>query len=110
MTPDPGRPPNQDLRYANPEREDSASDDQVDPPRLDHRSARPYDVRLPLPPSASRKSMAKKKATTKSLEVTLWEAADKMRGDLEAAEYKHVVLGLVFLEYVTMRSRSTLMA
>jgi type I restriction enzyme M protein len=38
---------------------------------------------------------------TKSLEVTLWEAADKLRGNLEASEYKHVVLGLVFLKYVS---------
>ncbi len=42
-----------------------------------------------------------KSAPTKSLEATLWEAADKMRGNLEAAEYKHVVLGLVFLKYVS---------
>jgi len=33
---------------------------------------------------------AKKKAkVAKSLEATLWEAADKLRGNLEAAEYKH---------------------
>jgi type I restriction-modification system DNA methylase subunit len=32
------------------------------------------------------------------LEQTLWDAADKMRGNLKAAEYKHVVLGLVFLK------------
>jgi type I restriction enzyme M protein len=31
----------------------------------------------------------------------LWDAADKMRGNLEAGEYKHVVLGLVFLKYVS---------
>jgi type I restriction enzyme M protein len=37
----------------------------------------------------------------KSLEATLWEAADKLRGNLEASEYKHVVLGLVFLKYVS---------
>src|SRR5438105_4546449 len=37
----------------------------------------------------------------RSLEQTLWEAADKMRGNLEAAEYKHVALGLVFLKYVS---------
>jgi type I restriction enzyme M protein len=43
----------------------------------------------------------KKNVPAKSLEATLWEAADKMRGNLEAAEYKHVVLGLVFLKYVT---------
>jgi type I restriction enzyme M protein len=47
---------------------------------------------------------AKKKATakpTKTLEQTLWDAADKLRGNLEASEYKHVVLGLVFLKYVS---------
>jgi type I restriction enzyme M protein len=37
----------------------------------------------------------------KTLETTLWEAADKLRGNLEASEYKHVVLGLVFLKYVS---------
>jgi type I restriction enzyme M protein len=44
---------------------------------------------------------AKKTRAQKSLEATLWEAADKLRGNLEAAEYKHVVLGLVFLKYVS---------
>jgi type I restriction enzyme M protein len=46
----------------------------------------------------------KKKAAakpTKTLEQTLWDAADKLRGNLEASEYKHVVLGLVFLKYVS---------
>ena len=37
----------------------------------------------------------------KSLEKTLWDAADKLRGNLEAAEYKHVLLGLIFLKYVS---------
>jgi type I restriction enzyme M protein len=41
------------------------------------------------------------KQPTKSLETTLWDAADKLRGNLEAAEYKHVVLGLIFLKYVS---------
>ena len=45
--------------------------------------------------------MAVKAGSVKSLEATLWEAADKLRGNLEAAEYKHVVLGLVFLKYVS---------
>jgi len=31
----------------------------------------------------------------------LWAAADKLRGQLEEAEYKHIVLGLVFLKYVS---------
>jgi type I restriction enzyme M protein len=41
------------------------------------------------------------KVAPKPLEVILWAAADKMRGNLEASEYKHVVLGLVFLKYVS---------
>jgi type I restriction enzyme M protein len=35
------------------------------------------------------------------LEQTLWAAADKLRGHLDAAEYKHVVLGLIFLKYIS---------
>jgi len=34
-------------------------------------------------------------------EATLWAAADKLRGAMDAAEYKHVVLGLVFLKYIS---------
>lgn len=35
------------------------------------------------------------------LESKLWSAADKLRGHLDAAEYKHVVLGLIFLKYIS---------
>ncbi len=35
------------------------------------------------------------------LEVTLWKAADKLRKNIDAAEYKHVVLGLIFLRYIS---------
>jgi type I restriction enzyme M protein len=34
-------------------------------------------------------------------EQKLWQAADKMRGHMDASEYKHVVLGLIFLKYVS---------
>jgi type I restriction enzyme M protein len=34
-------------------------------------------------------------------EATLWAAADKLRGNMDAAEYKHVVLGLIFLKYIS---------
>ncbi len=39
--------------------------------------------------------------TTKerSIEETLWESANKLRGSVEPAEYKHVVLGLIFLKF-----------
>jgi type I restriction enzyme M protein len=37
----------------------------------------------------------------KNLEKKLWSAADKLRNSLDAAVYKHVVLGLIFLKYVS---------
>ncbi|HPE17593.1 MAG TPA: class I SAM-dependent DNA methyltransferase [Tenuifilaceae bacterium] len=38
---------------------------------------------------------------TKDLEKTLWATADKLRNNMDAAEYKHVVLGLIFLKYIS---------
>jgi type I restriction enzyme M protein len=38
---------------------------------------------------------------TLGFEATLWAAADKLRGHIDAAEYKHVVLGLIFLKYIS---------
>lgn len=35
------------------------------------------------------------------LENKLWEMADKLRGNIESSEYKHVVLGLIFLKYIS---------
>lgn len=35
------------------------------------------------------------------LESKLWSTADKLRGHMDAAEYKHVVLGLIFLKYIS---------
>ena len=34
-------------------------------------------------------------------ENKLWEAADNLRGHMDAAEYKYVVLGLTFLKYIS---------
>ncbi len=34
-------------------------------------------------------------------ETKLWQAADKMRSNMDAAEYKHVVLGLIFIKYIS---------
>ena len=46
--------------------------------------------------------MAKKKeAQEESLEKQLWKSADKLRKNIDAAEYKHVVLGLIFLKYIS---------
>ncbi|MDR2125999.1 MAG: type I restriction-modification system subunit M N-terminal domain-containing protein, partial [Prevotellaceae bacterium] len=35
------------------------------------------------------------------IERTLWQTADKLRNNMDAAEYKHVVLGLIFLKYIS---------
>jgi type I restriction enzyme M protein len=35
------------------------------------------------------------------IQKTLWAAADKLRSNMDAAEYKHVVLGLIFLKYIS---------
>jgi len=37
----------------------------------------------------------------KSIEETLWQSCDKLRGSIEPSEYKHVVLGLIFLKFAS---------
>lgn len=44
---------------------------------------------------------AKKEAVEEALEKKLWKTADKLRKNMDAAEYKHVVLGLIFLKYIS---------
>lgn len=46
---------------------------------------------------------AAKSKTEKTLEQRLWDTADALRGNQEPSEYKHVVLGLVFLKYISDR-------
>ena len=43
----------------------------------------------------------KKEKPQEPLEKQLWAAADKLRKNIDAAEYKHVVLGLIFLRYIS---------
>jgi type I restriction enzyme M protein len=71
------------------------------------------DEPAPLPPSSpplepSRQAPSRR-ATNKSkagnggplgFEEALWKTADKLRGSMDSGEYKHVVLGLVFLKYI----------
>jgi type I restriction enzyme M protein len=45
--------------------------------------------------------MPPKKKQTQSLEEALWGAATALRSSMDAADYKHVVLGLIFLKYVS---------
>ncbi|HEY0974395.1 MAG TPA: type I restriction-modification system subunit M N-terminal domain-containing protein [Solimonas sp.] len=52
-----------------------------------------------------KKSSAESKNSSANLgfEAKLWLAADKLRNNMDAAEYKHVVLGLIFLKYISDR-------
>lgn len=43
----------------------------------------------------------KKQVKSKTLERALWEAADKLRKNMDASEYKHAVLGLIFLRHIS---------
>ena len=43
------------------------------------------------------------KKNAKSIEETLWDSADKLRGSVEPSEYKHVVLALIFLKFASDR-------
>lgn len=43
----------------------------------------------------------KENGATLGFEATLYQAADKLRNNMDAAEYKHVVLGLIFLKYIS---------
>ena len=44
---------------------------------------------------------ASAQAATTGYEAELWRMADALRGSMDAAEYKHVVLGLIFLKYIS---------
>jgi type I restriction enzyme M protein len=41
------------------------------------------------------------KSKEKSFEETLWDAANKLRGSVESSEYKHIVLSLIFLKFIS---------
>jgi len=48
--------------------------------------------------------MAKQKAgpkNDKGFEESLWDSANRLRGSVESSEYKHVVLSLIFLKFVS---------
>jgi type I restriction enzyme M protein len=44
---------------------------------------------------------AKKQGKIKSIEETLWDSANKLRGSVEPSEYKHIVLSLIFLKFIS---------
>ncbi|MDI3636296.1 class I SAM-dependent DNA methyltransferase [Pseudomonas aeruginosa] len=53
--------------------------------------------------AASKAKVVKVQAATsiEAMEKTLWATADKLRANMDAAEYKHIVLGLIFLKYIS---------
>jgi type I restriction enzyme M protein len=54
---------------------------------------------MPAKKKAAKKKAAKK--PEKSFEESLWDTATKLRGSVESSEYKHVVLSLIFLKFVS---------
>lgn len=51
--------------------------------------------------AGGKKSPKTGKVSTLGFEQQLWLAADKMRGHMDPAEYKHIALGLIFLKYIS---------
>ena len=59
-------------------------------------------IHLGLSPMARPKKAEKTGSTANiGFEAKLWQAADKLRNNMDAGEYKHVVLGLIFLKYIS---------
>src|SRR6185437_8552417 len=56
-----------------------------------------------MPRKPKQASASKNNGSTANLgfEAKLWAAADALRNNMDAAEYKHVVLGLIFLKYIS---------
>ena len=54
-----------------------------------------------MPPRKASTSPKNGNGAKLGFEATLWAAADKMRNNMDAAEYKHIVLGLIFLKYIS---------
>ena len=70
--------------------------------------------KLSLPKNIQKRIQEEQKKTTKTVldknkdhrhdldfEKDLWSAADKLRGNIDVSEYKHIVLGLLFLKYIS---------
>ncbi len=52
-------------------------------------------------PGQARSSKSSKSGSPLGFEAQLWQTADALRNNMDAAEYKHVVLGLIFLKYIS---------
>ena len=60
-----------------------------------------FVVRGSLTMASAKKNQKKTNGANLGFEATMWAAADKLRGNMDAAEYKHVVLGRIFLKYIS---------
>ena len=58
-------------------------------------------ARKPKKPAGDTATKPADNAATTGYEADLWRMADTLRGSMDAAEYKHVVLGLIFLKYIS---------
>ena len=58
-------------------------------------------TRVPVKPELFRRARPEPSAANVGYEAELWRMADALRGGMDAAEYKHVVLGLIFLKYIS---------
>ncbi len=56
---------------------------------------------MPRGRRAAKASSKHDTAANLGFEAKLWQAADALRNNMDAAEYKHVVLGLIFLKYIS---------
>ncbi len=54
-----------------------------------------------MPQAKQRSTASTNDGATVGFEAELWQMADALRGNMDAAEYKHVVLGLIFLKYIS---------
>lgn len=55
----------------------------------------------PVAPARAANAVSLERNGDLGFESTLWQAADKLRGNLDSSEYKQIVLGLVFLKYIS---------
>jgi type I restriction enzyme M protein len=77
-------------------------EDPVNFKRLARAAARPESRRKMLPNNQNSEQTSNLNARELGVDAeTLWHAADKLRGSIDAGEYKHVVLGLIFLKYIS---------
>ncbi|MCB9609058.1 MAG: N-6 DNA methylase [Polyangiaceae bacterium] len=64
-------------------------------------SATPKAPRAAKAPKAAKPTKGEKKSASLGFEQQLWAAADLLRNNMDPSEYKHVVLGLIFLKYIS---------